>query len=329
MSEYEVLNLIDEIDSQEAFAEMNICHALMQSYFKMDMILEECDESSLCNFDLFNEYTLDPDYVQEGETWDKIKDAAKQSKLDAAKNINDEVQGGSSKLKAIIKSIPKFIALLIKRLREIIKGTTKKVTAQVAETTDQKIEKIKEAIDTNSSKVNNALSGLQEKLKKFNAEASTEGITVQYAEAGDVYDGLIEIDKESRALVEGRPFKFSKRVKDAANASKGKNPESVLKESFVDDMDDTEVYEESTATVSMNDNQSRRTRKTWWNYTKIIKWDDIDVYIHTNNQTVFDRYLKLLTEIHERMEQFTKAQRDVDRMRSQAKASARRSLLRR
>lgn len=90
----ELLDLIDDIEATSTFAEMSVCNALLETYSKSCMILENCsDDVDISSFEVF----------QEGVLGNAINEA----KGDKSENI----------IIRILKFIPRLIAALIRNIK--------------------------------------------------------------------------------------------------------------------------------------------------------------------------------------------------------------------
>lgn len=99
-----MIDLIDQIEAEESFAEMQVCNALLDSYSKSICILENCSEDAdLTVFGIFQE--------------NAFTDAVKEAKGDQSENI----------IKKIFLFIPRLIAAFIRNLRSNRKGLEKAV----------------------------------------------------------------------------------------------------------------------------------------------------------------------------------------------------------
>lgn len=99
-----MIDLIDQIEAEESFAEMQVCNALLDSYSKSICILENCSEDAdLSVFGIFQE--------------NAFTDAVKEAKGDQSENI----------IKKIFLFIPRLIAAFIRNLRSNRKGLEKAV----------------------------------------------------------------------------------------------------------------------------------------------------------------------------------------------------------
>ncbi len=137
----ELLDLIDQIEMQQAIAEMEVCNALLNSYSKSCMILENAsDTTDMSSFEIFQESC---EVYQEGEKWDRVKDAGskalKEAKGDKSENI----------VIRILKFIPRLIMAFVRNLRTNKKQMDKKIDA-----IEKSAEEIVEAVEKGDDKGN-------------------------------------------------------------------------------------------------------------------------------------------------------------------------------
>lgn len=100
----ELLDLIDLIEAETCYAEMEVCNALLESYSKTALILESCSEDAdISAFGIFQE--------------NAFTDAVKEAKGDSSENI----------IKRIFLFIPRLIAAFIRNLRSSRKAVEKGV----------------------------------------------------------------------------------------------------------------------------------------------------------------------------------------------------------
>lgn len=137
----ELLDLIDQIEMQQAIAEMAVCEALMNSYSKSCMILENAsDTADLSSYSIFQESA---EIYQEGEKWDKVKSAGSQALKDAKGKESESL------IIRILKFIPRLIASFIRNLRANKKQMEKKI-----DVIEKSAEEIVEAVEKGDDKGN-------------------------------------------------------------------------------------------------------------------------------------------------------------------------------
>lgn len=137
----ELLDLIDQIEMQQAIAEMEVCNALLNSYSKSCMILENAsDTADLSSYSIFQESA---EIYQEGEKWDKVKSAGSQALKDAKGKESESL------IIRILKFIPRLIASFIRNLRANKKQMEKKI-----DVIEKSAEEIVEAVEKGDDKGN-------------------------------------------------------------------------------------------------------------------------------------------------------------------------------
>lgn len=130
----ELLDLIDQIEMQQAIAEMEVCNALLNSYSKSCMILENAsDTTDMSSFEIFQESC---EVYQEGEKLDKVKSSGSEA-LKTAKGKKSE-----NIIIRILKFIPRFIMAFVRNLRSSKKSMEKKI-----DEIEKVSEELKEVID--------------------------------------------------------------------------------------------------------------------------------------------------------------------------------------
>ncbi len=163
----ELLALIDNIESEQAFAEMSVCSSLMESYSKSCMILEYSDNVDVTAFEVFQEGVL--------------KDSAKEATGNSSENI----------IVRILLFIPRFIAAFIRNVKNSKKSIKKKIdevenlgkdlvdtvkNPEAHMTNKEKTEATLEEIDAyvNSDKFKQQLADAREKVRKHFADEKDE-----------------------------------------------------------------------------------------------------------------------------------------------------------
>lgn len=134
----ELLDLIDQIDDMQAYAEMEVCRALLESYSKSAIIIESCSENTdISSFDIFQEGVL--------------SDSVNEAKGDSSENI----------LKRIFLFIPRLIAAFIRNLRAGKKNVEKKVKEVEAIANDLKdvAEHPEKHVDSSANKNDDSTNG--------------------------------------------------------------------------------------------------------------------------------------------------------------------------
>ena len=100
----DIIDLIEAVEQETAFAEMEVCGALLEGYTKACVILENSDDTTdVSSFDLFQE--------------NAFTDAVSEAKGDKSENI----------ILRILKFIPRFIAAFIRNLKSGRKTVENKV----------------------------------------------------------------------------------------------------------------------------------------------------------------------------------------------------------
>lgn len=131
----EILDLIDQIEMEQAIAEMAVCDALMNSYAKTCAILENAsDNADLSSYDIFQEgYEV----YQEGEKWDRVKQAGSTAWKEAKGKKSENI------VIRILKFIPRLIMAFVRSLRMNKKEIDKKIdeVEKVAEKITEAVEK--------------------------------------------------------------------------------------------------------------------------------------------------------------------------------------------
>ena len=130
----EILDLIDQIEMEQAIAEMAVCDALMNSYAKTCAILENAsDHADLSSYDIFQEgYEV----YQEGEKWDRVKQAGSTAWKEAKGKKSENI------VIRILKFIPRLIMAFVRSLR-----TNKKAIDKKIDEVEKVAEKITEAVE--------------------------------------------------------------------------------------------------------------------------------------------------------------------------------------
>lgn len=130
----EILDLIDQIEMEQAIAEMAVCDALMNSYAKTCAILENAsDNADLSSYDIFQEgYEV----YQEGEKWDRVKQAGSTAWKEAKGKKSENI------VIRILKFIPRLIMAFVRSLR-----TNKKAIDKKIDEVEKVAEKITEAVE--------------------------------------------------------------------------------------------------------------------------------------------------------------------------------------
>lgn len=179
----ELLELIDQIEQESVFAEMEVCTSLVNVYSKSAMILENCSSEEVPGYEIF----------QEGERWDRVKkagsEALKEAKGDKSENI----------IIRILKFIPRLIAAFIRNLRSSKKTVEKKM---------KDVEAMRDAlVDTIEHPEENTVSQKPE-------TTSQEPETTQGIPQGDPY-GDDDKAKRARARAERRARKNKRTSKSS------------------------------------------------------------------------------------------------------------------
>lgn len=139
----ELLDLIDQIEMQQAIAEMEVCNALLNSYSKSCMILENAsDTADLSSYSIFQESA---EIYQEGEKWDKVKSAGSQALKDAKGKESESL------IIRILKFIPRLIASFIRNLRANKKQMEKKIDV-IEKSAEEIVEAVEKGIDEDAAK---------------------------------------------------------------------------------------------------------------------------------------------------------------------------------
>lgn len=130
----EILDLIDQIEMEQAIAEMAVCDALMKSYAKSCAILENAsDNADLSSYDIFQESC---EVYQEGEKWDRVKQAGSTAWKEAKGKKSENI------VIRILKFIPRLIMAFVRSLR-----TNKKAIDKKIDEVEKVAEKITEAVE--------------------------------------------------------------------------------------------------------------------------------------------------------------------------------------
>lgn len=131
----EILDLIDQIEMEQAIAEMAVCDALMNSYAKSCAILENAsDNADLSSYNIFQESC---ELYQEGEKWERVKQAGSTAWKEAKGKKSENI------VIRILKFIPRLIMAFVRSLRTNKKQIDKKIDAieKVADKITEAVEK--------------------------------------------------------------------------------------------------------------------------------------------------------------------------------------------
>lgn len=168
-----ILNKIDEMKDVDYYAEMNVLNAMVDTYCKAAMILENCDESTdVSSFRLFQEGY----YMEDGEEGDtitktddggyKINNSDQTYYTDKGfRRMKEDGSGLESIVWSIIAVIPRLIGKLIKEISNAINPKNEKEKTEKASKTVEEAKNLPN--NSNADNIDNEIDSFVEKHRNL------------------------------------------------------------------------------------------------------------------------------------------------------------------
>ena len=296
-----ILSTIDQIHDSEGFAESAVTLKLIDCYEKAFDIINECDQFDMACYDIFSE-----SFIQEGETWESIKDAGRKAK-ESAKGKEDE-----SKLKKFLLAIPRLIITFINQLIKNIKSQIAKFTNEKKKKAVEDARKVANFAHESTDKFEEVVEKYADKWRDDGIEITKKGIRFPTITEEFLNNAISEFEKFVDDCENGREPKMGANLRKVYEYGKSKSSKSKFNtnvttesatytslEAFDVQVDD-DVYTEADAANTVEKKQG--ISRTISQAMRELHWDYIPDSIKSASDTTSRLYIKRLEKVRAKAE---------------------------